>query len=323
MSKFSYDDLPWDVADQLVNLDFELQEGDITQKGYEKKRNQLLEPYQDLIAEKTAAMNRRTSPNDDQDTNVTSDLALIDLGPEPSAADVTDFLDFLPSPSHSPADTKGAALMEQNHQQQQQNHVLAMQSSEPMNNLGGSARRPPPPSHAIPTSSASSIRQAPPLPQQQLQQQPRPFMPDNSYNNRPPQNYMNRPAFDPRMGPPRPMYGNQYLGRPPMNNGFRPPPNNPMYRPQPPPQSMYNYRPPLSNTMNVPPTPTHMVPPFSQQHNRSPSLDSKHDVLSNKSYPQSIRQMDMVAEPDSLPSAVDWGTCVCVCVFAYVIVSVY
>lgn len=105
-----------------------------------------------------------------------------------------------------------------------------------------------------------------------------------------------------------------------MNNGFnRPPPPlpnsqiiNPMYRPQPPPpQSMYNYRPPSHlNAMNGPPTPTHIVPPFSQQHNRLPSLDSKLDVLPNKSYPQSIRQMDMVAESDNLPSAVDWGKCV-------------
>ncbi|KAI8647924.1 hypothetical protein BD408DRAFT_407997 [Parasitella parasitica] len=142
-------------------------------------------------------------------------------------------------------------------------------------------------------------------------------MPDNSFY-RPPQTYNVRPTFDPRMGhppPPRPMYGNQYPGRPQMN-GFRPPPPpppnsqiNPMYRPQPapPPQSMYNYRPPLPNSMNGPPTPTHIVPPFSQQHNRSPSMDSKHDML-YKNNAQSIRQMDIVAEPDSLPSAVDWET---------------
>ncbi|XP_029658229.1 disco-interacting protein 2 homolog C isoform X8 [Octopus sinensis] len=37
--------LPEDVQEKLAELDLELSEGDITQKGYEKKRNRLLEPY--------------------------------------------------------------------------------------------------------------------------------------------------------------------------------------------------------------------------------------------------------------------------------------
>ena len=38
-------ELPEDVVDKIAELDLELSEGDITQKGYEKKRAKLLEPY--------------------------------------------------------------------------------------------------------------------------------------------------------------------------------------------------------------------------------------------------------------------------------------
>ena len=38
-------ELPEDVVDKIAELDLELSEGDITQKGYEKKRTKLLEPY--------------------------------------------------------------------------------------------------------------------------------------------------------------------------------------------------------------------------------------------------------------------------------------
>ncbi|CAG5117978.1 unnamed protein product, partial [Candidula unifasciata] len=37
--------LPDDVRERLAELDLELSEGDITQKGYEKKRLRLLGPY--------------------------------------------------------------------------------------------------------------------------------------------------------------------------------------------------------------------------------------------------------------------------------------
>ncbi|KAK6165360.1 hypothetical protein SNE40_022301 [Patella caerulea] len=37
--------LPEDVREKLAELDLELSEGDITQKGYEKKRTRLLAPY--------------------------------------------------------------------------------------------------------------------------------------------------------------------------------------------------------------------------------------------------------------------------------------
>jgi hypothetical protein len=302
MSKFSYDDLPWDVADKLQCLDFELREGDITEKGYEKKRAQLLEPYKELIEQKTREANERllqrsasvpqptaNSHNDEQDTM--SETAL-DLGPEPSAADVTDFLDFLPSPTHSPVDNNGAALMEVNHQnivQQQQQPIIQGTISSPL---------PVPPPRSMTT---GYIR-----PSMMQQQSPRPFMPDNGYRPPLPQNYNMRPSFDPRMGPPRPMYTtNVYPGRPPLN-GFRPPPssippssNTQMYRPQQ--QNVYGYRPPPPQAASVksgPPTPTmNAVPPFSQQpHNRSPSLESK------SVYAQSVRQ-----SLDPIGDSEDWG----------------
>ncbi|XP_033607341.1 disco-interacting protein 2 isoform X7 [Cryptotermes secundus] len=47
MAEFNIDisKLPEDVRDKLAELDLELSEGDITQKGYEKKRTRLLAPY--------------------------------------------------------------------------------------------------------------------------------------------------------------------------------------------------------------------------------------------------------------------------------------
>lgn len=38
-------ELPWEVKEKLFQLQLEFSEGDITQKGYEKKRRQLLGPY--------------------------------------------------------------------------------------------------------------------------------------------------------------------------------------------------------------------------------------------------------------------------------------
>ena len=38
-------ELPEDVVDKIAELDLELSEGDITQKGYEKKKAKLLAPY--------------------------------------------------------------------------------------------------------------------------------------------------------------------------------------------------------------------------------------------------------------------------------------
>ena len=38
-------ELPEDVVDKIAELDLELSEGDITQKGYEKKKTKLLAPF--------------------------------------------------------------------------------------------------------------------------------------------------------------------------------------------------------------------------------------------------------------------------------------
>ena len=38
-------ELPEDVVEKIAELDLELSEGDITQKGYEKKKTRLLQPY--------------------------------------------------------------------------------------------------------------------------------------------------------------------------------------------------------------------------------------------------------------------------------------
>ncbi|XP_014668958.1 PREDICTED: disco-interacting protein 2 homolog B-A-like [Priapulus caudatus] len=43
--QFDFAALPVDVRERLAELELELSEGDITQKGYEKKRRKLLGPY--------------------------------------------------------------------------------------------------------------------------------------------------------------------------------------------------------------------------------------------------------------------------------------
>jgi len=45
-----FENLPHDVKDKLAELDLELSEGDITQKGYEKKRTKLLAPFLEKAA---------------------------------------------------------------------------------------------------------------------------------------------------------------------------------------------------------------------------------------------------------------------------------
>lgn len=178
MSKFSsYDDLPLDVAYELERLEHELEEGDITQKGYDKKKSNILAPYQ--LSEKAAP--EKVAPE-------------IDLGPEPSAADVVDFLDFLPSPTHSPVDKKGSQLMEQ--------HI----------NSPSTGRPPPLPFRPLLNSQSQPQFRPPPPP-------PRPFDPRMGYP-RPVHNYPMRPppsmnGFRP---PPAPMYNRPYGPyRPPMN----------------------------------------------------------------------------------------------------------
>lgn len=189
MSKFSsYDDLPLDVAYELERLEHELQEGDITQKGYDKKKSNILAPYQDLLAEKNKPQ---------------AQLVENDFGPEPSAADVVDFLDFLPSPTHSPVDRKGTQLMEQ--------HMIK-QNIGPSNNHSSPVLHPRP---------APQFR--PPPPQQHV----RPFDPRMG-SPRPIHGYPMRPppinGFRPPVAvPPSPMYNRPYGAyRPPINGPSTP-----------------------------------------------------------------------------------------------------
>lgn len=44
------DTLPDEVREKLAELDLELSEGDITKKGYDKKRDALLAPFKSLRA---------------------------------------------------------------------------------------------------------------------------------------------------------------------------------------------------------------------------------------------------------------------------------
>ncbi|KAI8992619.1 hypothetical protein BDB01DRAFT_841792 [Pilobolus umbonatus] len=102
-----HQELPADILEKLRHLELEYEDGDITLKGFEKKKASIL-------AELSPHTTTPNSPSQDE-------AALLDeYGPEPSAADVVDFLDYLPSPTHSPVRSEGAALMEQNHLQLQQ-----------------------------------------------------------------------------------------------------------------------------------------------------------------------------------------------------------
>ncbi|KAI9323572.1 hypothetical protein BX666DRAFT_2022297 [Dichotomocladium elegans] len=111
-------DFPPELLEKLRNLELELEDGDITQKGFEKKKATLLQQYEDKQGPRLSSGSTISTSQDDPHSAV----AEVDLGGEPSAADVVDFLDYLPSPTHSPPEheTSGAALMEQNHHQIQQ-----------------------------------------------------------------------------------------------------------------------------------------------------------------------------------------------------------
>ena len=69
--------LPSSIQERLKELDDELEEGDITQKGYDKKRRQLLEPYTGSVAS-GAGVEDRDSPRS-QSPTLATDL-LIDDG---------------------------------------------------------------------------------------------------------------------------------------------------------------------------------------------------------------------------------------------------
>lgn len=248
-------DLPDDILEKLRNLELELEDGDITLKGFEKKKASLL-----------ADISNPGSPV--SPTNQKSEAELLaELGPEPSAADVVDFLDFLPSPTHSPTRTVEAVNhMEENHRQMQQQQQVQHQSYQTL----------PPqqqyqPSPQLQQQQQQQQQYISPQQQQMRPMQPqyrpyppggvgrgnnagpyygnsnmgsplpnnRPYMVRNNYpqQQQPPQSQMGRP-----MGPPG---SNPYYGqRPPSSI----PPQNVMYRPQQQPYASNQPRPQITTS---------------------------------------------------------------------------
>lgn len=242
-------DLPFELLEKLRNLELELEDGDITLKGFEKKKASLLAVT--------------TTPHQKTDAEI-----LEELGPEPSAADVVDFLDFLPSPTHSP--TSRSATLDIG------NTFMDYHPVQPL------------PQQPLPQQQQQHHQQqqiyAQPRPQYRPYNQGRPMANPSYYggsplpNNRPP---YNRPIQQQQRPPgPNPYYANQ---RPspsipsqnyrPINNNYQRPiiyNNNipqqtsprPMYRPQPRPNNTnyQNYRPqqqqqqPYPQTQYVPPS---------------------------------------------------------------------
>ncbi|KAI8393542.1 uncharacterized protein BYT42DRAFT_10680 [Radiomyces spectabilis] len=298
------DDLPWDVWEKLRILDLELHEGDITQKGYEKKKALLLKPYtndslppvpthasavengsdvnlpmfaatsndhpRDIQSPSIKSISNATDPEtqhstDDNNAFHSEDLEYnelgepIDLGPEPSAADVVDFLDYLPSPTHSPTRTNTAASSSSYFDLQLKDQETASRSMSP----SMAATQPA----GMPLSGSSTnltmLNQYRPYPSQQpplpptLQQPPWPQpMPPTHPVTGLPMRPANRPMYDNRMpprqpypgaGPPPPAHGSaslQHFGQPPPQPRYMMPgyaPSNasgiyspgPMYRPLP------------------------------------------------------------------------------------------
>jgi hypothetical protein len=239
-------DLPAEILDKLRNLELELEDGDITLKGFEKKKASLL-------ADISSNPSSPISPTQQQ--KYETEL-LDELGPEPSAADVVDFLDFLPSPTHSPTRRVEAVnLMEENHRQIQQQQQHQQQQPQPHH----------------------PQQQYQPLPQHQQQQirpmqpqQYRPYPGNNGgmgrgnngpyYNNIPVPN--NRPYMVPRnngypqtsqqqpqMRPMLPPGANPYYGQRP------PPPPSSQYRPQQPPRPPQQQQPTTSPRLMYRPQP--------------------------------------------------------------------
>ncbi|ORE02021.1 hypothetical protein BCV72DRAFT_60588 [Rhizopus microsporus var. microsporus] len=292
MQDINTEDLPADILDKLRNLDLELADGDITQKGYDKKRANLLA---------SISGNTPTTPTTPTGPQQASSMTegnneeeiLEDFGPEPSAADVVDFLDFLPSPTRSPQQSprlsEGSTHMENNHlklQQEYQHQQPPPQQQQPTYPGGSPSMRP-----MQPTPSYRPYRPAPPNNQPYFNN---PAMGTPVPNNRPYMMVRNNVGYQSGMIPPQPqpqlpqqqqqqqrpvapsyMYSNNRL--PPAQNVYRPTnttvyqrpmmyninqrptaptqqPTRPLYRPvPPPPRPQYpNYRPQQPQQQYVP-----------------------------------------------------------------------
>ena len=70
--------LPSSIQERLKGLDDELEEGDITQKGYDKKRKKLLEPYTGDVAICGGGLEGRYSPRSHSPTIPSLDLTIDD-----------------------------------------------------------------------------------------------------------------------------------------------------------------------------------------------------------------------------------------------------
>lgn len=235
MMEENLDVLPQYILEKLKSLQLELEDGDITQKGYDKKRQQILSPYAELMNRPPQTEDSQSLANDDETESYQQNqdeiererqLVEQELGPEPSAADVDDFLDFLPSPTHTPA----MDYMEANHNQlakseplQHSQAILAsdrdLRPSQSMNNMSSSA-------------SINDIKKSlssdgvPSDQQQQTYSRPLPVPPLGSGNaavargRPPPELSINIPGRAPTFGRPPPPHNASMMGRPP-------PPSNP------------------------------------------------------------------------------------------------
>ncbi|KAI8394341.1 uncharacterized protein BYT42DRAFT_610058 [Radiomyces spectabilis] len=287
-------DLPPEILEKLRNLELELEEGDITPKGFEKKKATLLEQCK---APSTAEEEEE-----------------IDYGPEPSAADVVDFLDYLPSPTHSPPrPASGASYMERNHQQ----GGMATASPDPSiyNHPSSAAPRPQFTYRPYPLQQPQTHPQHLPLQHQRQQQYDgaygwhgAPPVSDNYYPATMASQRPNRPYMAPRgvlQGQPiqsssgaRYPYPPNYPARPtipiqtPTTAPYRAPyPTRPVYGGNPALQHTEMHRPvyrPVSQHQHIPMrpppnyhpagaqvTPGHSAP---GQHIRTSSLDARADV---------------------------------------------
>lgn len=269
-------DLPAELLKKLEGLQIELEDGDITQKGYDKKRTTLLEQHAQQKKEEEEAL-------------------LASLGPEPSAADVIDFLDYLPSPTHSPPrPSSGEQYMEQNLQGQQHSTsstsapVSTPRVSSIANNSNSNQMK-------YPTTDPYQQRQ------QQHWQQQQPSYGQPQQSQQPPVGY---PAEN-TMVSGQYYPSNMVSGSPRPNRPYDPRMVRPQYVPQP--QQYYTSQP---HTASGTPRPLPSTPMYQQQQQQRPmsfpgsSHPQQQPQQQRPMYPNQPRPM---YRPGASPSVVNGG----------------
>ncbi|CAM0138930.1 unnamed protein product [Umbelopsis sp. WA50703] len=322
------DVLPQYILEKLKSLQLELEDGDITQKGYDKKRQQILTPYTELLnrpAESTRSDTQSVHNADDGSEAFVHNQAELErerqlveqeLGPEPSAADVDDFLDFLPSPTHTPA--MDFPDVEPNNLAHSQSAMLQphegmdrdLRATQSMTNIGASA------STGDMKKSLSSDARPDTLPpvvpsatEAQYYSRPLPVPPAAMVPGRgrpPPDLSVNIPGRQPTFGRPPPPANVQMMARPmaPNNQFSTFPPNvrPPGYRPgQPtapyPQRPMYQQQQPQQR----PPIPGQPLPlrPMASVNHRPPPAQS----AAYGNYPQQpgMRPRNWIPDPGNGP----------------------